>query len=66
MGHELADEEAKGAATCKWTGIQSQADILLNKHVMPTPAQKWIVKARPQKLTPDAYWTSWLPLFALN
>ena len=37
----------------KGTGSESLADILLNKHVMPPPARKWIVKARPQKLTAD-------------
>ena len=46
--------------------VETLVDILLNKHVMPSPARKWIVKARPQKLTPDAHWTSWLPVFAFN
>ena len=58
MGNELADEEAKTASTMhpgKGAGITSPADILLNKHLMPSPARKWIVKARPQKLTPDAH-----------
>ena len=50
----------------KGVGRTSPADILLNKHVMPSRARKWIVKARPQKPTPEAHWTSWLPLFAFN
>ena len=61
MGNELADEEAKTASTMhlgKGAGSTSPADILLNKHVMPSPARKWIVKVRPQKLTPDAHRTS--------
>ena len=61
MGNELADEGAKEASTVypsKGTGSESLADILLNKHVMPSPARKWIVKARPQKLTPDTHYTS--------
>ena len=63
------DEEAKTASTMhpgKGAGSTSLADILLNKHVMPSPARKWIVKARPQKLTPDAHWTSRLRLFAFH
>ena len=69
MGNELADGEAKTASTMhlgKGAGSTSPANILLNKHVMPPLARKWIVKAQPQKLTPDAHWTSWLPLFAFN
>ena len=69
LGNEIADEEAKVASTMhpgKGVGSTSSADIMLNKHVMPSPVHKWIVKARPQKLTPDAQWTSWLPLFAFN
>ena len=69
MGNELADEEAKTASTMhpgKGAGSTSLADILLNKHVMPSPVLKRIVKARPQKLTPEAHWTSWLPVFAFN
>ena len=55
MGNELGDEEAKEASTMhpsKGTGSKSPADNLLDKHVMPSPARKWIVKARPQKLAP--------------
>ena len=32
----------------------------------PPRAGKWIVKARPQKLTPDPHCTSWLRVFAFN
>ena len=65
----MADEEARTASTMhpgKGAGNTYPTDILLNKHVMPSPARKWIVKARPRKLTPDTHWTSWLPLFAFN
>ena len=69
MGNELADDEAKKASTMhpgKGAGSTSPADILLNKHVMPSLVRKWVVKTWPQKLTPNAHWTSWLPLFAFN
>ena len=48
MGKGLADEESKMASTMhpgKGAGSTYVADILLNKHVMPLPARKWIVKA---------------------
>ena len=51
---------------CRGLGSTSPADILLNSHVMPSPARKWIIKSRPQKLVPEAHWTSWLPLRAVN
>ena len=51
---------------CCGLGTTSPADILLNNHVMLSPACKWIVKSRPQKLVPEAHWTSWLPLRAVN
>ena len=63
MGNEMADEEAKTASTMhpgKVAGSTSPAGILLNKHVMPSPAGKGIAKARPQRLTADAHSTSWL------
>ena len=61
MGNKLADVEAKETSTMhlgKGTGSESLADILLSKHVMPSLARKWIIKARPQKLTVDTHWTS--------
>ena len=42
---------------CRGLGSTSPADILLNNHVMPSPARKWIIKSRPQKLVPEAHWT---------
>ena len=69
IGNEPADEEAKEASTMhpgKGMGSESPANILLNNHAMPSPARKWIINARPQKLSLDAHWTSWLPLFAVN
>ena len=56
----MADEQAKTASTMhpgKGAGSTSRAHILLNKHVIPSPVRKWIVKARPQQLTPDAHCT---------
>ena len=44
----------------------SQTDVLLYKHVMPLTIHKWIVKAQPQQLVPEAHWTSWLPMFAFH
>ena len=42
------------------------ADILFNTHVMHSPVRKLIVKSRAYKLEPEAHWTSWLPLCAIN
>ena len=54
MGNEEADAEAKAASTMhrgKGAGSTSPADILLNKHVMPSPVRKWIVHATPKANT---------------
>ena len=69
IGNELADLAARASSTmhpCRGLGGTSCADILLNNHAMPSPARKWIIKSRPQKLVPEAHWTSWLPLRAVN
>ena len=47
MENEMADEEAKMASTMhpgKGADNTSPSDVLLNKHVMPSPACKLIVK----------------------
>ena len=51
---------------CGGPGRMSPAGILLNNHVMPSSAPKWIVKSRPQKLVPEPHWTSWLPVRAIH
>ena len=51
---------------CRGLGSTSPADILLINHVMLSPARKWIIKSRPQKLVPEVHWTLWLPLCAVN
>ena len=69
IGNELADLAARAGSTvhpCRGLGGTSPADILLNNHVIPSPARKWIIKSRPQKLAPDAHWKSWLPSRAVN
>ena len=50
IGNELADLAAQAGSTmhpCRGLDITSPADILLNSHVMPPPARKWIIKSRP-------------------
>ena len=50
IGNELADLAARAGSTmhpCRGLGSTSPADILLNNHVMPSPARKWIIKSRP-------------------
>ena len=69
IGNELADLAARAGSTmhpCRCLGSTSPAAILLNNHVMPSPARNWIIKSRPQKLVPEADWTPWLPLRAVN
>ena len=69
IGNELADLAAPVGITmhpCRGPGSTSPAHILLNNHVMPSLARKWIIKSHPQKLVPEAHWTSWLPLCAVN
>ena len=68
-GNELADCAARtGSTMCPSHGPSSTspADILMNSHVMLSLVRKWIIKSRPQKLVPEAHWTSWLPLRAVN
>ena len=69
IGNKLADLAARAGSTmhpCRGPGSASPTDILLNNHVMRSPARKWIIKSRPQKLVREAHWTSWLPLRAVN
>ena len=69
FSNELADCVARTSSCmcpCYGPRSTSPANILLNNHVMPSSARKWIVKAPPQKLVPEAHWTSWLPLRIVN
>ena len=50
IGNELADLAARAGSTmhaCRGLGSTSPGDILLNNHVMPSPARKWIIKSHP-------------------
>ena len=69
IGNELADYAARVGITmhpCRSPGSTSPMDILPNNHVMLSTVRKWIVKSSPQKLVPEAHWSSWPPLRTIN
>ena len=56
MGDEMADEGAKEGNNMhpgKVTGSMSPAHILQKKQILPSPARKWTLRGRSQKLTQD-------------